>query len=266
MNASRYQYVQIAQTRRVVVCTLNRPESLNAITPAFHAELEDLFQELAAEEEINAVILTGAGRAFCAGGDVKGMARGELSQDERPGGIFTRGAERLIHNLLSIKQPMIAALNGDAIGLGATLALLCDIVIAAEHARIGDPHVRVGLVAGDGGAVIWPLLVGINRAKEYLLTGSLLSAAEAERIGLINRVVPADRLMAEAQTLAERLAAGPTWAIRWTKQAVNKVLWERVNLIQDMATALEALSAATQDHREAVAAFVERRQPKFTGR
>jgi enoyl-CoA hydratase len=266
MNLARYEFVEVSQQGRVTVCTLNRPDALNAINEAVHAELEELFRDLAAQEDINAIVLTGAGRAFCAGGDLRAVARGELTSDQRPGGIFTRGAERIIRNLLSIKQPIIAALNGDAIGLGATLALFCDVVIAAEHARIGDPHVKVGLVAGDGGAVIWPLLIGVNRAKEYLMTGDLIGAAEAEHIGLINHAVPAERLLPEALALAERLAGGPTWAIRWTKQAVNKAVWDRFNLIHDMAVVLEALSAATQDHKEAVASFIERRPPNFTGR
>jgi enoyl-CoA hydratase len=265
MDPDRYKFVQVTQQGRITICTLNRPDALNAINVEVHAELEELFHDLAGEESTNAIVLTGAGRAFCAGGDIRSMADGELTRDKRPGGLFTRGAERIIRNLLTIKQPIVAALNGDAIGLGATLALFCDVVIAAEGARIGDPHVRVGLVAGDGGAVIWPMLIGVNRAKEYLLTGKLIGATEAAQIGLINHAVPADQLMSEAMAMAERLANGPTWAIRWTKQAVNKALWDRVNLIQDMAVALEALSAATQDHQEAVASFVERRPPNFTG-
>ncbi len=262
----QFESILVERHDRILTCTLNRPQSLNAVDDRLHHELEELFAAIAVDEETDAVVLTGAGRAFCAGGDVKGMARGELSTArQRPGGLFTRGAVRLIRNLLSVPQPMIASLNGDAIGLGATIALLCDVVLAAEHARIGDPHVKVGLVAGDGGAVIWPLLVGANRAKEYLMTGDLVAASEAERIGLVNHVYPADQLEAATRELAARLANGATAAIRWTKQSVNKALWDRMNLILDTSLVLEGLSAATDDHHEAARAFTERRPPKFTG-
>ncbi|MCH7511987.1 MAG: hypothetical protein IIB19_06455, partial [Chloroflexi bacterium] len=131
---------------------------------------------------------------------------------------------------------------------------------------IADTHVRLGLVAGDGGAVIWPLLVGVHRAKQYLLTGDFVSAEEAERIGLVNQVVPAEELMPTARALAERLANGPTWAMRWTKASINKLIRERMNLILDTSLAFEALSTTTEDHREAARAFMEKRDPHYTGR
>ena len=180
--------------------------------------------------------------------------------------INMEGARRLINNLLGVEQPLIAAVNGDAVGLGATVALFCDVIYMAETARIGDPHVRVGLVAGDGGAVIWPLLVGPARAKEMLLTGDLLSAKDAERMGLVNRVVPADQLMPTAMALAARLAKGPTKALRWTKLAVNKWLREQVNLVLDTSLGLEWVSMGLQDHQEAVRAFLEKREPRYTGK
>jgi len=176
-----------------------------------------------------------------------------------------RYGKRLIHNMIEVEQPIIAAVNGDAVGLGATLALFCDIIIASEKARFGDPHVRVGLVAGDGGAVIWPLLCGVAKAKEYLMTGDLISAAEAERIGLINHVVPPGEVMPKAMELAHRLANGPTRAIRWTKLACNKRLRDEVNLVLDASLAVETISMLTEDHREAARAFVEKRSPKFKG-
>src|SRR5207244_12224354 len=162
---------------------------------------------------------------------------------------------------LDSTQPMIAAVNGPATGLGATLALFSDVIFAADNARIGDPHVRIGVVAGDGGAVIWPWLVGAARAKEFLLTGDLLTAAEAERIGLINRVVPADQLMATAMTFAQRLATGPTQAIRGTKVSVNKILRETVNLVLDTSLALEKYCLSTADHKDALQAFLDNRNP-----
>jgi len=260
----RYQVIKVEKAQGVATLTLNRPQALNAFDSALHTELEDVLEEVARDPEVNAVVLTGAGRAFCAGGDIRGM-EARLKDPSAPR-INMEGARRLINNLLGVEQPLIAAVNGDAVGLGATVALFCDVIYMAETARIGDPHVRVGLVAGDGGAVIWPLLVGPARAKEMLLTGDLLSAKDAERMGLVNRVVPADQLMPTAMALATRLAKGPTKALRWTKLAVNKWLREQVNLVLDTSLGLEWVSMGLQDHQEAVRAFLEKREPRYTGK
>jgi enoyl-CoA hydratase/carnithine racemase len=227
-----------------------------------HTELEELFAEITYDDAINAIVLTGAGRAFCAGGDIRGMDSRAREGTQR---IPLRSAKRLMQNMLEVEQPIIGAINGDAVGLGATLALFCDVIIANENARFGDTHIKVGLVAGDGGAVIWPLLVGIARAKELLMTGDLINATEAERIGLINRVVPAGQAYPESLALAQRLAAGPTRAIRWTKLSLNKRLKDEMNLVLDASLAVETLSMATEDHKEAARAFVEKRPPRFTG-
>jgi enoyl-CoA hydratase len=259
---SRYQTLQIDCADQVATVTLNRPASLNAVNEQMHTELETLFAEVAYDDAINAVVLTGAGRAFCAGGDIKGMDSRVREGVRR---VPLRGAKRLIQHMLEVEQPIIGAINGDAVGLGATLALFCDIIIADERARFGDTHIKVGLVAGDGGAVVWPLLVGVARAKEFLLTGDLITATEAERIGLVNRVVPAGQAYPEGLALAKRLAAGPTRAMRWTKLALNKRLKDEVNLVLDASLAVETLSMATDDHREAARAFVEKRPPRFTG-
>ena len=264
MDYRRYQVIKVEKAQGVATLTLNRPQALNAFDSALHTELEDVLEEVARDPEVNAVVLTGAGRAFCAGGDIRGM-EARLKDPSAPR-INMEGARRLINNLLGVEQPLIAAVNGDAVGLGATVALFCDVIYMAETARIGDPHVRVGLVAGDGGAVIWPLLVGPARAKEMLLTGDLLSAKDAERMGLVNRVVPADQLMPTAMALAARLAKGPTKALRWTKLAVNKWLREQVNLVLDTSLGLEWVSMGLQDHQEAVRAFLEKREPRYTGK
>jgi enoyl-CoA hydratase len=268
VDYSRYQSLLIEKSNKVATVTLNRPERLNAVNDVMHRELEELFGDINHDTEINAIILTGAGRAFCAGGDITGFASGGGSDDAPPGvsPTFSRGPRRLILNLLEVEAPIVVALNGAAVGVGATIALLGDVIIASEAARIADTHARVGLVAGDGGAVIWPLLVGVHRAKEYLMTGDFIDAATAERIGLVNHVVPADELMPKARELAERLANGATWAIRWTKASVNKTIRDRLNLILDTSLAFEALSSGTEDHREATRAFIEKRQPEFKGR
>jgi enoyl-CoA hydratase len=229
-----------------------------------HRELRELYARVADDGELEVVVITGAGKGFCAGADFKQM------QDNNEGSAYDDGFSSLFvdgvaiaRNILSVRRPMIAAVNGDAIGLGASLALFCDVVFMADGARIGDPHVAAGLVAGDGGAVLWPLLVGANRAKEYLMTGDLLSAAEAERIGLVNHVVAAEGLLDAATAMARRLAKGPALAIRFNKQLVNKELEDRVTRLYDMAFAMEAITFRSADHLEAVAAFGERRAPTF---
>lgn len=262
-----YQYgtIQVERDGRILLATFNQPESLNAFGPELHHDVEEFFGELAQDQEVFAAIVTGAGRAFSAGGNVKDMK----ARADNPGSSLTRsmiGPKRLIQNLLEVPHPIIAAVNGDAMGLGATVALFSDIVVMNQDARIADTHVKVGIVAGDGGAVIWPYLVGVNKAKEFLMRGNLLKGAEAERIGLVNYAVPAEEVLPKARALAEELASGAPWAIRWTKSSVNKILRERLNLILDTSLAYEWLSFQTQDHREAATAFVEKRKPLFQGR
>lgn len=262
MDYSHYHCIKTERTGKVLTVSLNRPEALNAVNGELHRELSTIFADIAGDAETQAVVLTGTGRAFCAGGDIKWM-----SDLQDPEGLIRtlKDGRKIIVDMLEVEQPIIAAVNGVATGLGATLALFSDVIFAADNARIGDPHVRVGIVAGDGGAIIWPWLVGVARAKEYLMTGDLIPAQEAERIGLINHVIPADQLQAKALEFATRLANGPTKAIRWTKVSVNKILRDTVNLVLDTSIALEGHTFHTADHKEAVKAFVEKRPPKFTG-
>jgi len=246
----------------VGVMTLNRPDHMNSFTHAMHVELEDLMLEISEDKQVRVVVLTGAGKAFCAGGDLSEMKNPETRRSPR----VMDGSRRLPHAMLAVKQPIICAVNGHAVGIGATIALFCDVVIMADQAKIGDPHVKVGLVAGDGGAVIWPLLIGINRAKELLLTGDLVSAQEAHRIGLANRVLPAEQVLPAAMELAERLARGPALAIQWTKLAINRVLRQAIENVLDASLALEGITIASRDHAEGIAAFLEKRAPQFEGR
>jgi len=260
MDYSRYKYLSMAREGPVLVVSFNRPESLNAMNGEFHTEMSWLFSDIAKDRQTGAVVLTGRGKAFSAGGDIKWFQEMSQKQLDR---LFVE-ARRIIIDLLEVEQPIIAAVNGFATGLGATMALFSDIIIASEKARIGDPHVQVGVVAGDGGAVIWPWLVGAARAKEFLMTGDLIDAREAERIGLINRVVAHDDLMPTAMALATRLAEGPAQAIRGTKASINKILRDTVNLVLDTSLALEKQCFHTPDHREAINAFAEKRRPVFT--
>ena len=264
MNYSAYQTVEIKRDGKVLVVTLNRPEKLNAINASLHAELARIFADVARDPEACAIVLTGAGRAFSAGGDVEWFK--EVEDNPRAWDLVQWEAKKIIHDLLELEAPVIAAVNGHATGLGATLALFCDTIFMADTAKIGDPHVKMGIVAGDGGAVIWPWLVGPARAKEYLMTGDLLTAQEAERIGLVNRVVPAAECLPRALEFAHRLADGPILAVKWTKVSVNKLLKAAVNLVLDASLALEAETFRTEDHHEAVRAFIEKRPPRFLGR
>jgi enoyl-CoA hydratase len=262
VDYSRYEALKIEKADRVATVTLNRPDSLNAVNPVMHRELCNIWLDLAIDDEINAIILTGAGRAFCAGGDVKGMdARNVDATRDFP--MNPRDPGQLLNDILDVEQPIIAAINGDAIGLGATIALFCDITIAAETARLADTHVRIGVVAGDGGAVIWPPLIGPNRAKEYLMRGNLLNGAEAARLGLVNYAVPAAEVMPKAREIARELADGPRWATRWTKQSVNKLVKKALHQVLDASAALEAVTFVTPQHKEAARAFVEKRKPNF---
>jgi len=264
---SAYECLKIEKAGKLATVTLNRAETRNQIDRQFHHELQDIWRDLAEDTEINAVLLTGSGKYFSVGGNVKGMT-------ERPGGdvfaegemIEPRSARKIVQNILDCELPIVCAINGDCIGLAATVALFCDITVCAEDARIADPHVKIGLVAGDGGAVIWPMLVGPNRAKEFLMRGNLITGTDAERMGLVNYALPRDQVLAKAREIAQELADGPTWAIRWTKLAVNKSVKDRVNLIMDASFALEMATFQTEDHREAVRAFAEKRKPNFTGR
>ena len=164
-----------------------------------------------------------------------------------------------------MEKPIICRLNGAAAGLGATIALLCDVVVAVETAVIGDPHVKVGLVAGDGGAIIWPQLIGFARAKELLMTGDLLTARKAEAMGLINHVVPAEELDARVAEIAGKILSNPRWAVRWTKTVANIPLRQLAAQLSDPAMGYEILSNMTEDRKEAVAAFLEKRKPNYTG-
>jgi enoyl-CoA hydratase len=185
--------------------------------------------------------------------------------EERRDTVHSHGWH-LVYGLLAVEKPLVAMVNGPAVGLGATIALLCDAVIISEDARIGDRHVNVGLVAGDGGAVIWPLIIGVMKAKELLMTGDLINGAEAARLGLVTRAVPATDLRQETMTYAKKLAALPPYAVRATKQAVNRYVRWMANELLDTSLAWEHLSMAMEDHREAVAAFVEKRQGVYKGR
>ena len=263
MHYENYENISFDRTEGVLTVTLNRPNALNATDEHLHRELSQVFADIARDKETRAVILTGAGSAFCAGGDLKHG----LSMNRDQTDAMVEEGHKIIMDILEVPQPMIAAVNGYAMGLGATLALFGDIVEASEDAVCSDPHVVAGYVAGDGGAAIWPWLIGANNAKEFLMTGDRLTAAEAKDIGLIRHVVPAPELMAVAQSKAARLASGPRMAIEGTKMTINRLLRQAVDATLDYGMLKEKeCMLVSEDCVEALTAFSEKRKPVFTGK
>lgn len=256
MDQSHYQTIRFDRRGRVLYLTLDRAASLNAVNGPMHEELSRVFRDAALDRDSDVIVITGAGRAFCAGGDVGWMQdaidRPESFEDT------VQEAKAIVFSLLDCEKPIISKINGPAVGLGATIALFCDISFAADTAYISDPHVSIGMVAGDGGAVIWPQLIGYARAKEFLLTGDRISAPHAAEIGLINRSVPAEALDREVDAFADRLAAGATKAIRWSKVTVNIGLKQLAHSMMDVGLAYEALTNVGSDHQARVKAFRER--------
>ncbi|MEM7411815.1 MAG: enoyl-CoA hydratase-related protein [Myxococcota bacterium] len=264
MDPSAYRTLHFDRPGDVLRVTIDHPDSkLNAVDALLHDEFTRLFRELKREDQARAILLTGRGPAFSAGGDFAWFPTlDDLEKLEH----LRRDAKQMIWDLLDVELPIVAAVNGPAVGLGASLALLCDVIFASEAASFVDPHVRVGIVAGDGGAAIWPLLVGPARAKQYLLTGDPVPAPLAAEMGLVNEVVPADALEEHALAFATRLAAGAPLAVRYTKQAVNKLVKDALNTSFDTSTALEIVTFQSEDHQEALAAMQEKRAPRFRGR
>ncbi len=264
MNLNSYKTLRLERDGRLLRASFNRPESMNAIDKDAHPEVARFFAEVATDPLTDVIILSGVGRAFSAGGDLDYIQE----MIDNPA-LFINDipdVKRVVFGMLDCPKPIIAKLNGAAVGLGATIALLCDVIFAAAGIKIGDPHVKVGFTAGDGGAFIWPHLIGHSRAKEYLMTGRLLTAEEAERVGLINHVVPAAELDRVVDEFAQELLGGAMRAIQWTKLAVNIGLKQQAQAVLDASVAYEALSNATADHQEAVRAMREKRSPRFTGK
>lgn len=256
--------IELAREGRLLRITLNRPEAMNAVNLALHDDLADALWFAQCDQGSDVVVLTGAGRAFSAGGDLDHIAHNAANPH-----LFdheARMAKRIVSTLLDIDKPVVCRMNGHAVGLGATLALLCDIVLASDKAKIGDPHVGLGLVAGDGGAVVWAQRIGLARAKEYLLTGELLTATKAAEIGLINHAVPLEELDAAVDTFCQRLLDGAIGAIRATKILTNLELKRLATALMDAGIAYESVSVRSADHLEGIAALREKRPPRFSGR
>jgi enoyl-CoA hydratase len=259
-----YQHLRFDYRGRILTVTMNRPEAKNAANVRMHRELSTIFHDVARDPNCDVVVLTGAGDAFSSGGDIRSMQ--EKIEDHTKWVQTVQEARAIFYGMLDLEKPLIARINGPATGLGATLAVYSDIAIAAESVMIGDPHVKVGLVAGDGGALMWPLLVGFQKAKELLFLGDAITAKEAERIGLIAYCVPDAELDERVYSLAERLTKGARLAVGWTKRSINHTIRMLAQGTMENGLLLETLSHLTQDHGEAVDAFIAKRKPLFAGR
>jgi 2-(1,2-epoxy-1,2-dihydrophenyl)acetyl-CoA isomerase len=262
---AEFQAIQFALEGQVAWITLNRPEARNAINDEMRDELFAVLADARVNPDVRAVVLTGAGKGFCTGADISRRGDGPSG----PGAareIMKQRSQRLIRTLWELEKPVLAAVNGVAAGLGAHLAFACDLIVAAAEARFIEVFVRRGLMLDAGGAYLLPRLIGLAKAKELVFFGEDLSAEEARGIGLVNRVVPGDGLHAAAKEWAEKLAAGPTFAIGMSKRLLNR------SLESDLETSLEeeglAVSLVTQseDTKEGMLAFAEKRKPQFQGR
>ena len=251
-------------SKGIATITLNRPERLNALTFDVYRELTDFFADLRTETNIRVTVITGAGRAFCSGGDVHDII-GELFNRDMEGLLkFTRMTCELVHNIRAAPQPIIASLNGTTAGAGACIALASDIRIASEEAKIAFLFVKVGLSGADmGAAYLLPRVIGLAKATELLYMGEFISAVEAERVGLYNRVVSIDQLASTTREFAERLAVGPAFALAKTKEMLNRELFSSLDTALEAEALAQAICMQHPDYREAYEAFVEKRKPKF---
>jgi enoyl-CoA hydratase len=244
----------------VVLVKLNRPETLNAANVVLHRELSRVWQVVDDDDTTRVAVVTGVGRAFSAGGDLAMIE--EMTTDYEALVTQWHDATAIVEEMVSARTPIISAINGVAVGAGLAVALLADISIIGKGARLSDGHARLGVAAGDHAVAIWPLLCGLAKAKYYLLTADFVDGPEAERIGLVSRCVADDQVLPEALALAERLAAGSSQAIAWTKRALNQWIRQALPLFGE-SMALEMLGFAGPDAREGLAAVRERRAPHF---
>lgn len=250
------EHLLVEQDGAVVTITLNNPDMRNAFLDDMHEGMREIWWDLADDDSVRAVIVTGAGKAFSAGGDIPSFIKSYEDPDYRRKSL--RGARRLMEAQAEFPKPVVAAINGPAVGLGCNVALMSDIVFIAESAFIADTHVSIGLVCGDGGAVFWPLLMGLLRCKEYLLTGDRIPAAKAVELGLANYVVSDADLLTEARKMADKLAAQPRQAIQETKRALNLHLQDFILRAAPFALSAESESFSTDDIKTTIDNFTKK--------
>lgn len=264
------QFLTIERDGAVMTVTMNRPEDRNAITdPEQSAEFVALADSLARDRSVRAVVLTGAGQSFCSGGNVKSMREksglfADTPFDQRT--YYRTTVQTIGKALWELEVPVIAAINGHAIGLGFDISLMCDIRVMAENAVVAESYVRLGIIPGGGGAWLLPRVAGLARASQMTLTGEAVTAAQALAYGIVTEVVPADRLLGRAQEIAAQVAANPGHATRMAKRLMREGMDQKLPTHLEIAAAYQALSHHTADHDEAVAAFLDKRPPSFTDR
>ena len=261
-----HEHLRYDVVDRIATITLNRPERMNAFTWEMVDAWAEALVEAQRNDDVHVIIVTGAGKAFCSGGDIQSMGQRQertplMRKNELAGHVH-----RIPLALESVDKPVIAAINGAATGAGLDLALQCDLRFAAASARLGETYVRVGLVPGAGGTWFLPRLVGTAKALELFWTGDLIDAAEAERIGMVNKAVPDEELMGHVRAVAEKIARGPQLSVRFIKRAVYQ--GQRIDLRTslDLISSHYAVVSSSADHKEAVQAYLEKRKPNFTGR
>jgi len=259
-------FLRYEQHDHTVTLTMSDPDRRNALTGNNAIpEFLEAFDRIHRDFSVRAVIITGAGTAFCSGGNVHdmgryaGMSGMELRQEYR------LGIQRLPLALFNLEVPVVAAVNGPAIGAGLDLACMCDIRIASEHARFAESFVKLGIIPGDGGAWLLPRVIGLSRATELTLTGRTIDAQQAAEWHLVSSVVPHDQLLASAREMTDAIAANPPHAVRLAKRLLREALHTRLDTLLEISAAYQALAHQTDDHREAVAAFLEKRAPSFSG-
>jgi enoyl-CoA hydratase len=261
-----YTALKLSLTDRILTITLSNPGRRNAITPQMSVELARIWEDVWEDSNVSVVILTGEGDSFCSGADLSLLKDSDgVPAKPAPLNGTTRIARKHVMGILDCEKPVLAKLRGPAFGLGANLALACDMVFAAEGARICDSHVKAGLVAGDGAVLLWPLAIGFHRAKEYVMTGEPVPADVAERIGLINRCLADDQLDVHVQKMAEKLRDLPPHAVNYTKASMNVALKQMTQSGFEASLAYEVYSMQMRDHQEAMAAFMEKRKGEFSG-
>jgi 2-(1,2-epoxy-1,2-dihydrophenyl)acetyl-CoA isomerase len=259
-----YHTLLVERAGAVTTLTLNRPEAMNALDLTMRGELAAALDEIEADEGARVVILTGAGGNFCAGGDVKTMrARRHTAAEGR---ARVEALNRMVLRLVDFPKPTLAMVDGYTVGAGSNLALCCDLIVASERAKFGELFWKIGLVPDGGGTWLLSRVVGMARAKELIFTADIIDAAEAARIGLVNRVVPSAALEATTRALAEKIAAGPPAVLKMAKQMVNRAATSDLAAALDREAFAQGIAITSDDHQEGLAAFFEKRPPKFTGR
>eukprot|EP00026_Physarum_polycephalum_P016055 Phypoly_transcript_16886.p1 GENE.Phypoly_transcript_16886~~Phypoly_transcript_16886.p1 ORF type:complete len:274 (+),score=41.86 Phypoly_transcript_16886:11-832(+) len=261
INYSKYQHLLIEKKDGIALITINRPDKMNVMNIRLHYEIGQIWKDIHQDPDVHVAVITGAGSAFSAGGDFEMVSEMVSSYDQLVR-VF-EDTKQLVHSMINCDKPIISAVNGVAVGAGLVVALLADISIVSEKAKLNDGHTRLGVAAGDHACAIWPLLCGMAKAKYYLLTGNFIEAKEAERIGLISACVPHDQVLPKAMEVAKGLSKGPQHAIRFTKNALNQ--WLRMgNILSfDYSCAMEMINFTGQDVRAGMKAIKDKAPPAF---